>query len=505
MGRVDKDKTDVNVNLAELREHLRIDHRAFLLLYLHAFNLSAEDIKDFQVEMFTQLVTSADWEEFIAKIAIAWPRDFSKTTIIKAAIVYMMIYTPHRYFMYLTKTGAGAVAACADIIDTIVGPGGELTVFGEIFGPPERFLIKNRTTADYEFKWGDKLIILQGRSVNKTVRGSNRMNLRPEVLVFDDIEAKEDGEDTKGGYAGTSAWFWDTAVPSAASKGTLIAYIANQVDNPSILIDLMEDDSWRHIRLSAILPDGTALWPEKHPVPKLAQDYMKAVARGRGAQWLGERMNIVVKDGDSWLKLDKVSLVPDVDPDDPDIVLRCITVDPAISKSKRADRAVIAVHGYYSGTWRLLEIQSFDGPNVVEFADSIIDLAIKWGVTVCGVETVAYQEALRQVCEVRAKERLLEFIAFVPLTTGKKSKASRIKVQTSMIGVGDYLLPVSALPVLVMFMNYNPDSTTVHDDEIDCISYMPFMIREYLDEMYAGRLAAPANLNRDSADIVRYS
>lgn len=460
---------NVNVSLEEYKELLKHDFRSFILLFLHEEEGIELGIPDFHVFGMKQM-TSAD----IINLVIAWPRDHAKTTLLKIAIIWLFIHESYRFVMYVCHTNKKAANALSDIASMMSKPS-----VVEVYGEPT-FYKKQESTGSYKLLWCDKIIIMEAIGVGQDVRGTNVDSKRPDILALDDVEKAEEGEENKLGYEGISDWFYGTLRKCVDRRRHKIIQIGNLVAEKSLLFDNLTSKFWTATRLAAITKDGKPLWSARWSLASLKLDLMEYMEKGKMGVWMSEMLNMPMNESNSIIKSNLVQLVESVSPDDPDIMLRCITVDPAITSSAtHADNAVVFVHVYVRGAWQPAEIYSSKGMSVYMLRDKIMELAAKWRVLTVGIECEGYQEALMQVCAQMAIEEGLHHMNFVPVKTNKKSKSSRIIAFAGMIQHGLYKVSTEFLWLVEQLLKYNPETKNNKDDEIDCGAYILKMIDQY--------------------------
>lgn len=483
----------ISADISELRELLRYDHESFIRFIL-ADELEDEGVSDvdgvipdFHIAGFRLMVGD---EEENKRVAIAWPRDHAKTTLAKVAVVYRLVYGLSKFPIYLSNTSKVAAAASRDIMDFL-----EMERVQAVFGT---LVLDIDTRAQGTF--AGKLVARDGNIITRfnlmslgagqQIRGTNRSNKRPDYMVVDDLESAEEGEANKLGYEQLKKWFYGTVRKALKGGNHKIVQIGNYVSNLSILGDHIASPYWRSIRLSAFRPDGTPLWAKRWTLQGLIDDFMEYLHEKQAHVWLAEMLNLPFSESSAGIKPDRLELVDPISAGDPRIILRCITVDPAISENvRRADSSVICVHvlvrdnTYSQPYWQLAEIDSRKGRGPYKLYADIVGLALKWNVRAIGIEGDAYQAALIHIAEHEASKAGYWFLKFIKLTTMKKSKASRIIAWSEFLNTGEYRLTRRHFGVISQLLQYDIHSEINTDDEIDCCSYILHMIKSHLGEM----------------------
>lgn len=464
---------EVNLPVDQLKTILKHDLRLWIMFCLiHEEGINS-GIPDFHIWGLEEMI-----KEGQPPLAIAWPRDHAKTTLAKIAVAYLLTFTAKRFCVYISNTHKIAKASVKDIKEMLSSP-----LLVKIFGAPV-FKTNSDAQGDYEFTWCGKTCFLVALGVGMQIRGTNRNNKRPDIMVLDDIESAEEGEENKLGYEGISTWFFGSARKAMDSKSHIIIQIGNYVSNKSFLGDNLGSPDWRSQLLSAITKQGRPLWPARWTLADLKMDLLTYMRRSKTSLWLCEMLNMPLNETGQLLKIDTIKFKDELDPFDKDIKFRCITVDPAIAENKRyADQAVIAVHCYLNDRWQLAELVAVTGKGPYEIYALIMELAEKWHISLVGIECEGYQEALRQVCIVEAERNNLDFMNFVELKTYKKRKSIRISAFADMVKQGFYTFGASGLGVLRQLAEYDIHAKNNKDDQADACSYLPQMIDKYSELM----------------------
>lgn len=465
--------TDVQADPIELRKLMKHDLVAFISFLLYDQDGIENGIPSFHVYGLQRMIDPND-----PQVVIAWPRDHAKTTLMKIAILYLIFYTNFKFFVYLSNTNTVAADAVRDIADMLRRPEVQAIYGAAMFTQQEES--KGNYTLDLE----GKRVVLQAKGAGQQIRGTNKGNQRPDFLAIDDLESAQEGEENKLGYEGLKTWYYGTVKKALDKRRNKTVQIGNFVSNKTLLGDHLKSPHWTSIKLSAITKDGKSLWPAFWPLEKLKLDFLEYIEAGVMHTWLCEMLNMPLSSSSNIVDHSKVKFMDDVSPVDERILLKCITVDPAISENiKYADSAVICCHVYLNNYWQLAEIKSFKGIGVFELHDEIMKVAAKWRVNVVGIEIGGYQDALRQVCELECARNNIHHMEFVKLVNNSKSKAVRVVAWASMLSKGLYRLAFSQVAVYEQLIEFDVHAKNNKDDEIDCAGFILQMVDKYLDKL----------------------
>ena len=479
----------VILDVVKLRDRLKNDYSAFISLFLWEQEGIEEGIPAFHIFGFREMV-----KDHHQPLCIAWPRDHAKTTLAKISAVYHFLFKKHRFLAYVSNTNPIASNATRDIADMVRTPLFK-QIFGDVVFDEEQESKGNYTFTISRVKEGfRKKCIIRSLGAGQQVRGLNINNQRPDYAIVDDLESAEEGEENKLGFAGLKKWFYGTFRKALDSRGYKLLQIGNYVAEKTLLGEHIKSIYWRSIKLSAITSNGKALWPARWSLSALKLDLLEYIDIGELNNWLCEMMNMPLSAISEVLKQDKIKFCEELDPSDEGIRLRCITVDPAITANMRyADNVAIIVHAYHDGVWKCAEIFTQKGLSPYDTYAEIIRLCLKWRVSVVGIETEAFQEALRSICEHEAaRAGLGNTIKFVGVTTRKKSKSSRIVAFAGMINKGLYEVPLSCMSLIRSLSSYDINSKSNQDDDVpDCAAYILQMLDNFVHLMLGMDMEKP--------------
>ena len=464
--------TTVTVEAYALKQLLKYDYASFILLFLAEEEGIEAGVPAFHEYVMGLMCGSSP------RIAIAIPRDHAKTTLAKLSAIWHFIYTPSRFLVYLSNTNAVAAAATKDIISFICS---EACV--AIYGEPV-FSQREDSKGNFTFTWCEKTVIVRALGAGQQVRGMNVDSKRPDLAVVDDVESAEEMETNKLGYEKLKKWFYTTFRKALDKRRNKIIQIGNLVSNKSILKDHLVSNHWTAVRLGAFTADGQVLWPARWSIEALRAEMLEYAKEGQLFGWLAEMLNMPMSESTGLLPGSGLKLGQVVYPDDENIMMRCITVDPAISTNMtHADSAVACVHIYIHGAWQLAEYVAARGVGPYDLFATIMELCIKWRVKTVGIESDAYQAALLAVCKHEAAKLGYKSIGFLPIASNRASKHSRIVAWTNMIKKGYYRLTMADMPLWREIQDYDLTTKRNKDDIIDCCAYILQMITLYIDRM----------------------
>lgn len=372
------------------------------------------------VSIWHWLLETVHKKRDFSKLAIGLPRGFGKTTIVKLFILYCILFTDRKFILILSATKDLAINIISDIMDMLSEPNIK-SLFGDWSVGVE---VDQKHLKKFRFRGRD--IIIAGIGAEGSVRGLNLKNARPDVMVFEDTQSREDA-DSQIVSEKIYKWMLGTAMKAKSPKGCMSLFIANMYPTPhSILKKLLSQKSWIKYVAGGILvgKDGqlSSLWEELQPLEQLLTEYESDRDAGHPEIFNSEVLNDPNANVNNKINVDKIPYYP-YDLDDLHTG-NFIIIDPATDRAN-ADDISIGYFEVHDARPALLELDC----GVMSPGKTIwntLEMAQRRNCTLIIVEGNAYQSTLCYWFEVIMTQIGVEGIQVLPIFSGKNSKNSRI-------------------------------------------------------------------------------
>src|SRR5215467_578553 len=241
-----------------------------------------------------------------------------------------------------------------------------------------------------------------------------------------------------------------------------------------------EGEYFDQVITSAILPNGTPLWPERFTLDVLARIRSKIGSWKFSCQYLNQPHDPdATSFNTSWIKQFRlqgdVCMGSDGASSNIHQMRKYLTIDPAISEADQACNSALVVTGvdHISRKWILDIVAKRMQP--MQLMDHIFRLSRTWDVEVAGLESVAFQKALKFWIS-QEMERRSQFVNIQELKTDtNQKKSSRIRgLQPFFEGGEIYSLPRSAGEGFRQFHEeYEAFPVGALVDVLDALAYAP--------------------------------
>lgn len=433
------------------------------------------------------------------KFAFGFPRGFAKSTFVKIVILWAILFTDRKYILIIGSNEAKAASIVADIEAMLDEPNIK-ALFGDW-----RQLMEMDTRIKKKFSLRGRKIIIAAVGKGGSVRGLLENHSRPDIMVFDDIQEREEA-DSENEFQKLQTWFFGTALMAASPSGCLFLFLANMYPTPfSMLRKLRRLPNWVKYITGAINEHGQSIWPELQPTHQLVQEYIDLKAAGQESTFLAEKMNDEEATHSTFLDLDKIHMfdgIPGVDfPQG-----KFIVIDPA-NKKKTSDLNCLEYFELYDGI-PVFQDLDFGRWSPKELIGNAIKMAVKHNCRLVCVEATAYQESLLFWFEEVTKQMGLDGFFFRPLYRSGVSKNADILRSFKALMAGEWKLgPKVRQHYVHQAMSFNPLKDKNVDEIIDLPCYAPKVLQQYpelirLNDYDMSEATAPDNTLIEDNSIV---
>lgn len=476
---------DVNLSLDEIQEAARtsLDFLAALAMP----TIFKYFFPEFYLTVWNWLISYIHKTRDFSQLALGLPRGFAKTTFIKLFLLYVILFTNRQFILVLANSQSKANAIISDVIDFLEEPNIKKT-FGEwkLGAETDRQDLK-------KFGFRGRNIILAAATVS-TVRGLNIKHQRPDVMVFDDIQSRDDADsETISKQIETD--MYGTAMKAKSPHGCLFVFIANMYPTKhSLLRKIKSNPNWIKIIAGGILASGKSLWEALQPITQLVKEYENDLRAGRPEIFHAEVLNDENASVNNLVDLSKLPAYS-IPPDELHQG-NFIIIDPATDKAN-SDAVTITyfeIHDTKPVAKIIKEGRLSPGDTIRES----LKIALTKNCRVIGIESNAYQYTLNYWFGVICQQLGIVGIEAVELYSGTISKNARILSMFKQLLSGELIIhPDCQAQVTSQIVSFNPLKRDNTDGILDCLTYAPKMI-----ELYGAFIVSCLTLNEQEMSAI---
>ena len=412
-----------------------------------------------------------------SQLAIGLPRGFGKTMLIKIFVLYCILFTKKQFILVICGTEGKAKNIIADIMGML-----DEQNIKRVFGDWKLGATIDRQDLK-RFGFRGRTIILMAAGANSDIRGITLDNERPDVMIFDDIQTKEDAKSEVISEA-LEDWLYSTAMKAKSPHGCLFVYIANMYPVKwSLLRRIKANPTWDKFIAGGILADGTSLWEELQPIRQLLKEYERDVAAGRPEVFYAEVLNDETATTNFLLDLTKV---PGVPYHKEDIHLGSfIIIDPSNDKQNSDNVAIGYFEMHQNADFMpapcMREVKSAR-MSPLDTIEEALRMAFKWKCPFIVAESNAYQFSLLFWFNYICLQRGIAGVQIADIYSGQLKKSTRIlNMFKSLVAGEQFVDPDCQALVWQEAREYKPLQLNNVDNILDLLAYAPKVYAEYKD------------------------
>lgn len=421
----------------------------------------------FYITLFHMLTS---FSQKLERFAIGIPRGFAKTTFIKLLCLWYILFSRKQFILIVGASEDLAVNTLSDICDLLGGAN-----IRKLFGNWQHAIeVDTQTLKVFHFR--GRNIILRAIGAGTAVRGINRKNKRPDVIIMDDVQKRETSENRELSDQ-LLKWILGTLMKARSNDGCTYIYVGNMYPQNCILEKLKNNTQWTSFIVGGILADGSSLWEELRPVEELLSEYQSDAEMGHAEIFISEILNSTDIASASGIDINKIPVLPpyyeDADPEG-----SFILIDPSSGK-KKGDDCTIEHYSVCDGTpiFDQLVTGTFSPLETIRAA---VKMGMERNTRLIAVEGVAYQSTLLFWFEHFCEQEGITGFYFVELSPKGQAKNNRIKRGLlRLLSSEIYLHPSIRSQVLHQITEWNPLKINNKDDIIDPLGYVEEVMRDY--------------------------
>ncbi len=410
----------------------------------------------------------------IRQANIIAPRGHAKSSIVGGVypLYHIMNHDGAKLIVLVSRTQDHAIKLLGTIKDTIEYS----ESFRQIYGYWGQHSARQWAKSEIELKDGSMIIC---KGTGQQLRGIKVGSQRPTLIIVDDPE-DENNTKTAEAMEANLRWLLQSAVPSLDPQKGKICVIGTPQHQRCMVEVLKEMKGWENMHFSPDLDNNIALWEEWQPIKKLKQKKEELDSIGRASVFYREYMCQIVGDEDQLfrqeyiqyhnyeLKIDKDNKHYLTDGDKEFPVNIFMGVDPASSVRKTADYSVILPVAVDENNNRYILQYYRQRATPMQLAESIIEYFKLFKPVKVRVESVGYQEMLREYLRQRCDEEKIFISGLEIKETPRTSKSSRLETMQPYFAQKKVYIKKDMPEILDELLLYPRGK---HDDLLDGLFY----------------------------------
>jgi len=463
------------------------------------------------------------------QVAIAAPRYHAKSTAVTHAYTLAsVLFRESRYVLIVSDTVSQAIQFLGDIKKELLDNEDLRSLFSIKNGP-----FPKDTEDDLIVEMDDGYTFrIQAKGSEQKLRGLKWANLRPDLIIGDDMENDEIvmNKDRRMKF---KRWFYGALIPCVSSSGKirivgtilhLDSLLENLMPNSQLTThrgvkDLVQEDlkeysrnilPWKSVKYRAHTDDfETLLWPEMKTAEQfkmLKDDYVR---QGLADIYSQEMLNIPLDISDTFFKrTDFVAMKPEEQKKN---LVYYATCDLAVSQSQRADYSAFVVGGMDEDGKLYCKHVIKERMDALEIVDTILMIQKIYKPVLFGLEQGTIQKAIGPYLNEEMLKRG-EFINTV-LLKPSGDKLTRARSIQARMRSGACRFDKEA----DWYQNFEDELLRFprdkHDDQVDAWAYLGLMLdrmweapteKEFEEEEYEAYIRESNVVNSGRSAICGY-
>lgn len=324
---------------------------------------------------------------------------------------------------------------------------------------------------EVEYRTGE-VVRVEAYGKGAAVRGLSWGAKRPDLIIVDD---PQDAEDARSETVTETDWDWFLSDVLFLGQSSRIFLIGNNLGERCIIERVMAGADrlgFTARRIPILDAEGRSAWPEKWPEEAVGKEREDFALLGKTDIWYREKMCRAVSPESQIFKREYFHYF-EWEPPRSEMNIYT-TVDLAVSLKKNAHNSAIVTVGVNpDGYWFVLDIER-GRYNPTVTMDAIFSAVQKWRSLAVGIETVAYQAALKHFLE---KEMPLRGTFFrIQELRAETKKELRIDALQPRFAVGSVWFRTNAVWLEKLESELLAYPHGASDDVIDALAYMEQMV-----------------------------
>jgi len=375
----------------------------------------------------------------VKQLNIIAPRGHAKSSVVGGIypIFHLMYDESPKVIILVSRTQGHAV----ELLRTIKDVFDYSDHFRSVFGYWGMHSASEWSKSQIKLKDGSVIIC---KGTGQQIRGIKVGTQRPTCIIVDDPE-DENNTKTAESMEQNLRWLLQSAIPSLDPIRGRIAIIGTPQHQRCMVETLKEMDGWKNMYFAPNIEKNISLWEELHPVKRLIEKRNELQSINRISVFYREYLCQIVGDEDQlfreeYLQFYKGKVVQEggysylnitelegKSTDELRPVNLFMGVDPASSTKRTADYSTIVTIAIDKDMNRFVLPYYRKHASPMKLADSIIEYFRIYNPTKTRIETVGYQEMLRDYLKRKCEEDRLFISGLEIKENPRTSKSSRLE------------------------------------------------------------------------------
>jgi len=312
----------------------------------------------------------------------------------------------------------------------------------------KRVISKDGCILELTFKDTGRTFTIAGLAMGQNIRSLNIKNKRPEVIICDDIENRDNTQDEEQRKK-VADWFYKDVEPAGIIGVTEYIFIGTPLHKQALLIKQQESKKWlackfplcEDIKNVKGPEEIISCWEDRFPPKIIWEMYQNAKADKQLTSFMQEYMLSLDVEEESIFELVLPKYNPSLRTTIARRTRRYLSIDLAVSEKSTAHYTAIAVIGLNWQMKKFLLDGNYGRWGIDDILENLFNMAIRWNIDGLIMEQVAFQRAYKYIIEQKMAEKGLFFEILTFNKTRENKKIEVFKAFATEVNDGKFVVP----------------------------------------------------------------
>ncbi len=331
------------------------------------------------------------------KIAIAAPRGIGKTTVASTVASKSILFRDTNFINYVSNSSTNAELQTENIKRELLSNSDIRDLFGNIKSDIHEDVVLDETFSKKAWvAFGNTLVLPRG--AGQQVRGLKWKNHRPQLIIIDDLEDKEELMNENNRIK-MKEWFFSDLMKSVNRylNDWRFIYIDTLKHEDSLLQLLLDSSDWDSITLSLCDDSYNSFVPEYITTEELKEEVEQHREKGILDVFYMEYMNVPISREDATFDSKNFKYYDDADIAGKSNIESVVILDPAKTVKIQSSESAIVGIGIDLSSARIY-IRDIVSEKMYpdEIYQELFDMGVRLNAKVLGIEVTSLNEFIKQ-------------------------------------------------------------------------------------------------------------
>lgn len=312
------------------------------------------------------------------------------------------------------------------------------------------------------------IITVLAMGITGQIRGFNPDDFRPDLIIADDILNEENTatpeQRKKIEHLFFGALLNSLAPPSEAPLAKAV-FLQTPFHKEDAIERCMNDSQWSPVRFGVLDHLGKSRWEQRYPTEQVLAEKQAAIRRSQYRLWMREKECTLVSGEEKAIDVTKFRYWDVL----PDALDKIISVDPASSEAKGADKHATVLLGFKGLDIYIIAVAAAERNQPDKAANDFFNMVLLTPPRKAVVESNAYQRVFKWILEQEMIKRRI-FVAIEKLEVRTKNADRIMQAIPGYVAYGHFHVHAGMTELITQADDYDPQQKEIPDDYLTAIA-----------------------------------